>query len=51
MRTKTKKNSKGEKKTKIICGTPDNIQDAYREVDSDMQVVWTNAGFWAVPKK
>lgn len=51
MRTKKTRDQKKGKAARIVCGTPDNIQDAYREVDPDMQVVWTNAGFWAVPRK
>lgn len=51
MRTKKTKNPRKDKRAKIVCGTPDNIQEAYREVDYDMQVVWTHAGFWALPRK
>lgn len=42
---------KRDKDSGIICGTLHNIQDAYREVDAGMQVVWTSAGFWALPRK
>jgi hypothetical protein len=42
---------KTAKKNKIICGTLDTIQEASRELDPTMKVVWTNAGFWALPRK
>jgi hypothetical protein len=37
-------------KKEIICGNLDNIQEATRELDHRMKVVWTSAGFWACPK-
>jgi len=51
MRTKKAKTEKKDKRTKIICGTPEHIQEAIRELDDDMHVVWTSAGFWALPRK
>ena len=46
----TKKTKAGAVKSGIICGDLDHIQEASRELDSDMKVVWTSAGFWACPK-
>jgi hypothetical protein len=46
MKSKAKKATKKE----IICGNLDNIQEASRELDHTMKVVWTSAGFWACPK-
>jgi hypothetical protein len=34
-------------KKEIICGNLDNIQEASRELDPTMKVVWTSVGFWA----
>jgi hypothetical protein len=34
----------------IVCGNLDNIQEASRELDPTMKVIWTSAGFWACPK-
>lgn len=51
MRTKKSKTEIKDKKAKIICGTPDHIQEAIRELDHNMHVVWTSAGFWALPRK
>jgi hypothetical protein len=44
--------SKAKKATKkeIVCGNLDNIQEASRELDPTMKVVWTSVGFWACPK-
>jgi len=50
-RTKKIKTEKKDKRNKIVCGTPDRIQEACRELDHDMHVVWTSAGFWALPRK
>jgi nicotinate-nucleotide pyrophosphorylase len=33
----------------IVCGNLNNIQEASRELDHTMKVVWTSAGFWACP--
>lgn len=49
--TKKIKTEKKGKRTKIICGTPETIQEASRELEHDMHVVWTSAGFWALPRK
>ncbi len=46
MKAKTKKTAKKE----IVCGNLDNIQEASRELDPTMKVVWTSVGFWACPK-
>jgi len=46
MKAKTKKTAKKE----IVCGNLNNIQEATRELDHTMKVVWTSAGFWACPK-
>ena len=46
MKNKTKKAAKNE----IICGNLNNIQEASRELDHTMKVVWTSAGFWACSK-
>jgi hypothetical protein len=43
MKIKAKKATKKE----IICGNLDNIQEASRELDPTMKVVWTSVGFWA----
>jgi len=54
MKTKKAKPVKKAKTTEIICGTPEHIQEAFCELDQekqDMHVVWTSAGFWALPKK
>ena len=51
MKTNKGKTVKKVKKDRIICGTPDTIQEASRELDPTMKVVWTNAGFWALPRK
>jgi hypothetical protein len=45
MKSKAKKATK----KKIICGNLDNIQEASRELDPTMKVVWTSVGFWACP--
>jgi nicotinate-nucleotide pyrophosphorylase len=49
--------AKAIKKTKtvakdngIVCGNLNNIQEASRELDHTMKVVWTSVGFWACPK-
>jgi hypothetical protein len=34
----------------IVCGNLDNIEEASRELDPTMKVVWTSVGFWACPK-
>jgi hypothetical protein len=34
----------------IVCGNLNNIQEASRELDPTMKVVWTSVGFWACPK-
>jgi hypothetical protein len=34
----------------IVCGNLDNIQEALRDLDPTMKVVWTRVGFWAFPK-
>jgi hypothetical protein len=48
--------AKATKKTKtvagvngIVCGNLNNIEEASRELDSTMKVVWTSVGFWACP--
>ena len=48
--------AKAAKKTKtvagangIVCGNLNNIEEASRELDSTMKVVWTSVGFWACP--
>jgi hypothetical protein len=48
--------AKTTKKTKtvaegngIVCGNLNNIQEASRELDHTMKVVWTSVGFWACP--
>ena len=46
MKSKPKKATKKE----IICGNLNNIQEASRELDPTMKVVWTSVGFWACPK-
>jgi hypothetical protein len=46
MKGKTQKKAKKE----IICGNLNNIQEASRELDPTMKVVWTSVGFWACPK-
>jgi hypothetical protein len=46
MKSKTKKSTKKE----IICGNLNDIQEASRELDPTMKVVWTSVGFWACPK-
>ena len=46
MNGKTKKAAKPE----IVCGTLDSIQEASRDLDPTMQVIWTSVGFWACPK-
>ena len=45
MKGKTKK----AVKTEIVCGNLNNIQEAMRELEPDMKVVWTSVGFWALP--
>ena len=45
MKSKTKMATKKE----IICGNLQNIQEASRELDPTMKVVWTSVGFWACP--
>jgi len=51
MKTKaTKKTKTVAKGNGIICGNLDNIQEASRELDHTMKVVWTSVGFWACPK-
>jgi hypothetical protein len=49
--------AKAAKKTKtvaagngIVCGNLDNIQEALRDLDPTMKVVWTSVGFRAFPK-
>lgn len=57
MRIKKSKTVKKNAGNGIICGTTDNMQEASRELDRelhnmhDMHVVWTSAGFWALPRK
>lgn len=51
MKKSKSKAVKRDKDIKIVCGTLDNIQEACRELDHEMQVVWTSAGFWALPRK
>jgi len=46
MKSKTQKAARKE----IVCGTLNNIQEATRELDHTMKVVWTSVGFWACPK-
>ena len=46
----TKKRKADALKSDIVCGDLDHIQEASRELDPDMKVVWTSAGFWACPK-
>jgi len=48
--------AKATKKTKtvadgngIVCGNLNNIEEASRELDPTMKVVWTSVGFWACP--
>jgi hypothetical protein len=48
--------TKATKKTKtvadgngVVCGNLNNIEEAARELDSTMKVVWTSVGFWACP--
>jgi len=51
MKTKaTKKNKKVAGGKDIVCGSLNNIQEASRELDPTMKVVWTSVGFWACPK-
>jgi len=33
----------------IVCGNLNNIEEAVRELDPAMKVVWTSVGFWACP--
>jgi hypothetical protein len=50
MKTKdTKSKAKKAAKKEIICGNLQNIQEASRELDHTMKVVWTSVGFWACP--
>ena len=46
MKGKTKKAAK----TEIVCGNLNNIDEASRELDPTMKVIWTSVGFWACPK-
>lgn len=46
MRTDKRKDSGAP--PNIVCGTLDNMQEAYCEVDPDMKVIWTQAGFWGM---
>ena len=46
MKNKTKKSAMPE----IVCGNLNNIDDASRELDPTMKVIWTSVGFWACPK-
>ena len=46
----TKKTKKVAVGKDIICGSLNNIQEASRELDPTMKVVWTSVGFWACPK-
>jgi hypothetical protein len=34
----------------IVCGNLNNIEEAARELDPTMKVVWTSVGFWAYPQ-
>ncbi|HSD94717.1 MAG TPA: hypothetical protein VLA94_04765 [Syntrophales bacterium] len=34
----------------IVCGSLNNIQEASKELDPTMKVIWTSVGFWACPK-
>lgn len=45
---RTKKVESGKKD--IVCGNLNNIEEACRELDPTMKVVWTSVGFWACPK-
>lgn len=46
MKNKTKKSAMPE----IVCGNLNNIDEASRELDPTMKVIWTSVGFWACPK-
>ncbi len=51
MKTKaTKKTKKVAVGNGIVCGNLNNIQEASRELDDTMKVIWTSVGFWACPK-
>lgn len=50
MKENKSKAAKKNQSMRVVCGTLDNIEEACRELDADMQVVWTSAGFWAVPR-
>jgi len=50
MKTKKTKKPNAAATPEIICGNLSNIQEASRELDSTMKVVWTSVGFWAYPK-
>jgi hypothetical protein len=47
---RTKKTKTVAESNGIICGNLNNIQEASRELDHTMKVVWTSVGFWACPK-
>jgi hypothetical protein len=50
MNAKTKKETKTVAEDNgIVCGNLNNIQEASRELDHTMKVVWTSVGFWACP--
>ncbi len=49
MKGNKSKAAKKNQNSRVVCGTLDNIEEACRELDADMKVVWTSAGFWAVP--
>jgi hypothetical protein len=46
MKNKTKQSAMPE----IVCGNLNNIDEASRELDPTMKVIWTSVGFWACPK-
>jgi len=51
MKAKTTKRTKKVAVGKdIVCGSLNNIQEASKELDPTMKVIWTSVGFWACPK-
>ena len=46
----TKRTKKVAGRKDIVCGNLNNIQEACKELDHTMKVVWTSVGFWACPK-
>jgi hypothetical protein len=51
MKAKTAKKTRTVAKDNgIVCGNLSNINEAIRELDPTMKVVWTSVGFWACPK-